>query len=70
MSTIIIQSKDKKNDKFLLELAMRLRLAAKVLTHDEEQDMMLIKSIDEGIKSGEGSEQEVRKIMAKNGIKI
>ena len=70
MSTIIIQSKDRKNDKFLLELAKRLRLSAKLLTADEEQDMMLVKSIDEGMKSGEGSEEEVRKIMTKNGIKI
>ena len=70
MSTIIIQSKDQKNDKFLLELAKRLRLSAKVLSADEEQDIMLVKSIDEGMKSGEASEEAVKKILSKNGVKI
>ncbi len=70
MSTILIKSKDKENDKFLLDLAKRLRLRAKVLNEDDEQDLMLIKSIDEGMKSGEGSAQEVKKILGRNGSKI
>lgn len=70
MSTILIKSGNKKNDKFLLELAKRLRLEAKVLNPDEEYDLLLIKSIDEGIKSGEGSREEVKKILSRHGAKI
>jgi hypothetical protein len=70
MSTILIRSKDKGNDKFLLELAKRLRLQAKVLNEDDEQDLLLIKAIDEGIKSGEGSSDEVKKIFGRHGVKI
>ena len=67
---ILIRSKDKRNDKFLLELAKRLRLQARVLKEDDEQDLRLIKFIDEGMSSGEGSSTEVKKMFSRHGVKI
>ena len=70
MSTILIKSKGKDNDKFILEFAKRMRLRAKILNEDNEMDLLLIKSIDEGMKSGEGSAEEVKKILGRYGHKI
>ena len=70
MSTILIKSNNKKNDSLFLQLAKNLRLRAKVLKEDDEMDLLLIKSIDEGMKSGEASKEEVKKVFAKHGIKI
>ena len=66
----MIKSNNKKNDGLLLQLAKNLRLRAKVLKEDDEMDLLLIKSIDEGMKSGEASKEEVKKVFAKHGIKI
>ena len=70
MSTILIKSNNKENDNFFLKLARSLKLRAKVLKEDDELDLLLIKSIDEGMKSGEASRDEVKKILSKHGIKI
>lgn len=70
MSTILISSDNKENDNFFLKLAKGLHLKAKVLTEDEQLDILLVKSIDEGMKSGEGSKAAVQKLFGKHGIKI
>ncbi|HLG36398.1 MAG TPA: hypothetical protein VI757_16085 [Bacteroidia bacterium] len=70
MSTILIKSNNKKNDNFILKLAKSMRLRAKVLKEDDEMDLLLIKSIDEGMESGEGSKEDVKKMFAKHGIKV
>ena len=70
MSTILIKSNNKENDNFILKLAKNLHLHTKVLNKDDEMDLLLIKSIDEGMKSGEGSKDEIKKIFGRHGIKI
>ena len=70
MSTILIKSNNKENDNFFLKLAKNLHLHTKVLNEDDEMDLLLIKSIDEGMKSGEGSKEDVKKIFSRHGIKI
>ena len=70
MSTIVINSDNRENDNFFLKLAKNLHLKAKVLTEDEQMDILMIKSIDEGMRSGEGSKEEVKKLFSRHGIKI
>jgi len=70
MSTILIKSDNRENDNFFLKLAKGLHLKAKILTEDEQMDMLLIKSINEGMKSGEASKDEVKKMFGRHGIKI
>ena len=70
MSAILIKSDSRENEHFILKLAKGLRLSARVLNEDDEQDLLLINSIDEGMKSGEASREKVKKIFAKHGIKI
>lgn len=70
MSAILIRSNNKEDDNFILKLAKGLHLRTRVLSEDEEMDLLLIKSIDEGIKSGEASKEEVKKMFDKHGIKI
>ncbi len=70
MSAILIKSNNKENEHFILKLARGLRLSARVLSKDDELDLLLMKSIDEGMKSGEAPREEVKKLFAKHGIKI
>lgn len=70
MSTILIRSRSKRDDNFILKLAKSMRIRAKILKEDDEMDLLLIKSIDEGMKSGEGSKEEVKKLLGKHGVKI
>ncbi len=70
MSAILIRSNNKENDHFILKLAKGLHLSARVLSEDDELDLLLITSIDEGMKSGEASREKVKKLFAKHGIKI
>ena len=70
MSTILIKSTDKENDSFILKLAKLLRLKARVLDEDDEQDILLIKSINEGMKSGEASKEVVESFFSKHGAKV
>ena len=70
MSTILIKSKGRENDRFLLELAKRLKLRARVLNEEDESDLLLIKAIDEGMKSGEGTAKAVKKILGKHGAEV
>lgn len=70
MSTILIKSTDKENDSFILKLAKLLRLKARVLDADDEHDLLLIKSINEGMKSGEASKEEVENFFSKHGVKV
>lgn len=45
------------------------RLKTRILKSKEDEDMMA-KWIDEGMKSGEVSEKNVLEILKKNGVKI
>lgn len=70
MSSILIKTNNKENDSFLIHLAKVMKMPIVVLNKDDEQDLILIQSIDKGIKSGKAEKAEVNKLFAKNGIRI
>ncbi len=70
MSTILIKSGNKSEENFILNLAKILKAPVKVLNDNEELDALLIKSIEQGMKSGKASKTEVKKFFEKNGVRI
>ena len=45
-----------------------LKAPAKILTEKEEDDELFINTIEEGMKSGKGSKEEMKKFFASYGI--
>jgi hypothetical protein len=70
MDTLLIKCNDKKSYSLLLEIAKLTKAKTKILTDDEELDLLLNSSINEGMKSGKASKEEVNKFFKKNGIRI
>jgi hypothetical protein len=70
MSSILIKTNNKENDSLLLQLAKAMKMPIRILSEDDEQDLLLIQSIDKGAKTGKASKEEVNKVFAKNGIRI
>ena len=70
MSTILIKTSNSENDSFILKLAKLLHLRARVLDEDDENDLLLINSINKGIKSGEAASKEVEDFFRAHGVKI
>jgi hypothetical protein len=70
MSAILIKSGNKQNDLLLFQLAKAMKMPIRILDKDDEMDVLLIKSIDEGMKSGEAPAKEVEKFMKKHGTKV
>jgi len=70
MSAILIKSKNKEDESLLFHLAKVMKLPIRILNEEDQQDLLLIKSIDEGMKSGKASKNEVNKFFAKYGIRI
>ena len=68
MTTIIVKIPDKKANMFA-SYFKKHRLKTRGLNSKEDEDMMA-KWIDEGMKSGEVSEKDVLEILKKNGVKI
>lgn len=58
METIILKGSSKSNAKLLLELAKKLQFSARKLTQEEEEDLGIAISVQEGMKSGLLSENE------------
>jgi hypothetical protein len=70
MSAILIKSNNKENDLLLFQLAKVMKMKIRILNEDDEQDLLLIKSIDDGIKSGKASKADINKIFASHGIRV
>ncbi|HLG35040.1 MAG TPA: hypothetical protein VI757_09185 [Bacteroidia bacterium] len=68
MTTVIVKIPDKKASMFA-SYFKKHRLKTRILKSKEDEDMMA-KWIDEGMKSGEVSEKNVLEILKKNGVKI
>ncbi len=68
MTTVIVKIPEKKKN-LSKEFFKKHRLKTRVLKDKEDEDMMA-KWIDEGLRSGEASEKEVFEILRKNGVKI
>jgi hypothetical protein len=58
MESIIIQGDSKSNSKLLIELARKLNFKVRKLSPSEMEDLGMVKSIKEGVKSGTLTEQE------------
>ena len=65
METVLINV-DKKSDlSFLLNLAKKLGMSAKALTHAEVEDWKLAQAIEKGMKTSTVSRSEVMKALNK-----
>lgn len=58
MESIIIQGDSKSNSKLLIELARKLNFKVRKLSPSEMEELGMVKSIKEGVKSGTLTEQE------------
>lgn len=70
MSSILIKSKTEENDSLFFHLAKVMKLPVRILNEDDEQDLLLIQSIEDGMKSGKASKEKVNKFLTKYGIRI
>ncbi|MBI5218864.1 MAG: hypothetical protein HY958_08035 [Bacteroidia bacterium] len=71
MDTIIIKSKQKSTSVFILEMAKRIRVNARILTEDEIEDLRLNQLLSEDEKNLEEIDEEaVYKTLRSYGAKI
>ncbi len=68
MKTIIVKIPDKKEN-YLRNFLKKHRFKSRVLEVEEDEDLMA-KWIDEGMKSEEVPEKEIFEIFRKHGIKV
>ena len=70
MTRVIVNVPEKEED-FFLSVLKKFHFKSHVLTDEEKEDIWLAKKIDEAEKEkGEVSEEEVMKILKRNGAKI
>ena len=65
MCAILIKATKENNDIFL-RLAKITRSPVKILDDDEELDVLLVESIEKGMKSGKASKDEVKKFLERS----
>ena len=70
MNAILIKPSDKSVYSKFMELIKSTKVPAKILSDDEELDLLLSDGIEEGMKSGKASKEEVRKFFREHGIRI
>ena len=68
MTTVIVKIPDKKTSRFV-NYFKKHRLKLRILKSKEDDDLMA-KWIDEGMKSEEVTEEEIFDVLRKNGVKI
>ena len=68
MTTVVLNIPDKKENQ-LMSYFKKLHLKVRVIEKEEDEDL-IAKWIDEGIKSEEVPEEEIVKILKRNGAKI
>ncbi|MBI2268731.1 MAG: hypothetical protein HYU69_00060 [Bacteroidetes bacterium] len=70
MTTMIVNIPEKEKS-FFLALFKKFHLKSKVLSTDDKEDIWFAKMIDEAEREGgEVSEQEILKLLKRNGAKI
>jgi hypothetical protein len=65
METVLINVEKKSDIAFLVNLAKKLGMSAKPLTHSEVEDWKLAQQIDAGMKTQSVSRNEVMKALGK-----
>ena len=70
MAAFLIKSTNKAFDEIILKLAKVIDAPVKRLNDDDELDVLLIQSIEKGMKTGKASKQSVTKFFKQNGIRI
>ncbi|MBI3501111.1 MAG: hypothetical protein HY063_04890 [Bacteroidetes bacterium] len=74
MNAILIKPTSKKMYSRILEAIKLLKVPAKILSdkedNDDEFDLLLSDSIEEGMKSGKASKEEVKRFFKEHGIRI
>ncbi len=70
MDALLIKCNNKESYSLFLQIAKLTKAKTKILTEDQELDLLLIDSIEKGMKSGEAPKEEVEKFFRKHGAKI
>ncbi len=65
METVLINVEKKSDIAFLVNLAKKLGMSAKPLTHSEVEDWKLAQKIDAGMKTSNVSRAEIMKALGK-----
>ena len=70
MNAILIKPSSKSVYSKFIELIKTSKSEAKILSEDEELDLLLSDGIEEGMKTGKASKESVNKFFAKHGVRI
>jgi hypothetical protein len=65
METLILQTRDKKESKLIMELLRKMNIATQKLSAEEQEDFILGKLIKEAVAKGEAKSSSIEKIIRK-----
>ncbi len=65
METLVLQTKDKKESKLIMELLSKMNIAAKKLSIEEQEDFVFGKLIKKAVEQGEAKSSSIEKIIRK-----
>ena len=70
MYAILIKPSSKSVYSKFMDLIKTSKSEAKILSEDQELDLLLSDGIEEGMKTGKASKERVKKFFAKHGVRI
>lgn len=65
METLVLQTKDKKESKLIIELLSKMNIATQKLSIEEQEDFFFGKLIKNAVAQGEAKSSSIEKIIRK-----
>lgn len=65
METLVLQTKDKKESKLILELLSKMNITAQKLSAEEQEDFVFGQLIKKAVAQGEAKSSSIEKIIRK-----
>lgn len=65
METLVLQTKDKKESKLIMELLSKMNIATQKLSMEEQEDFFFGKLIKNAVAQGEAKPSSIEKIIRK-----
>ncbi|MBS1622876.1 MAG: hypothetical protein JST83_02580 [Bacteroidetes bacterium] len=65
METLMLQIKDKKESRLIIELLHKMNIAVQKLSKEEQEEFVFGKLIKEAVKSGEAKPSSIQKFIKK-----
>ncbi len=65
METLVLQAKDKKESRLLMELLGKMKIEVRRLSKQEQEDFVFGKLLKQAVKKGEAKQSSIEKIISK-----